>query len=75
MLNIKILIIKIVPCNLLTKKIKSKWKNLNLYSTYASTEMSTTFTECEFMQGGHHQPELIITEILDENENVVKEGE
>lgn len=61
--------------NLLTKKIKSKWKNLNLYSTYASTEMSTTFTECEFMQGGHHQPELIITEILDENENVVKEGE
>jgi len=61
--------------NLLTKKIKSKWKNLNLYSTYASTEMSTTFTECEFMQGGHHQPELIITEILDENENAVKEGE
>ncbi|MDO4881160.1 MAG: AMP-binding protein [Capnocytophaga sp.] len=61
--------------NLLAQKIISKWKNLKLYSTYASTEMSTTFTECEFMHGGHHQPELIITEILDENENLVKEGE
>ena len=52
--------------NLLTDKIMEKWPELRLYSTYASTEMSTTFTECEHQQGGHHHPELIITEVLDD---------
>lgn len=60
--------------NILSQKIKKKW-DIQLYSTYASTEMSTAFTECKFQQGGHHHPELIITEILDENENSVAEGE
>lgn len=60
--------------NILSQKIKEKW-NIELFSTYASTEMSTAFTECEYQQGGHHHPELIITEILDEEENPVKEGE
>jgi len=60
--------------NILSQKIKERW-NVQLFSTYASTEMSTAFTECEFQIGGHHHPELIITEILDENENPVKEGE
>ena len=52
--------------NLLTDKIMEKWPELRLYSTYASTEMSTTFTECDAQQGGHHPPELIITEVLDD---------
>lgn len=60
--------------NILSKKIKEKW-DIKLFSTYASTEMSTAFTECEFQIGGHHHPELIITEILDDEENPVKEGE
>ncbi|TDX84878.1 phenylacetate--CoA ligase family protein [Epilithonimonas xixisoli] len=60
--------------NILSQKIKERW-NIQLFSTYASTEMSTAFTECEFQIGSHHHPELIITEILDENENPVKEGE
>ncbi|MEY8761522.1 phenylacetate--CoA ligase family protein [Chryseobacterium tongliaoense] len=60
--------------NILSQKIKEKW-DIKLFSTYASTEMSTAFTECEFQIGGHHHPELIITEILDDNENPVKEGE
>nr|WP_051878149.1 AMP-binding protein [Chryseobacterium sp. FH1] len=60
--------------NILSQKIKERW-NIQLFSTYASTEMSTAFTECEFQIGGHHHPELIITEILDDNENPVKEGE
>ncbi|WP_300570808.1 AMP-binding protein [Flavobacterium sp.] len=60
--------------SLLAKKITEKWK-VNLFSTYASTEMSTAFTECEFFQGGHQHPELIITEVLDENNQPVKEGE
>ena len=60
--------------NILSQKIKEKW-NIKLFSTYASTEMSTAFTECEEQVGGHHHPELIITEILDDEGNPVKEGE
>jgi len=60
--------------NLLGQKIKEKW-DIELYSTYASTEMATTFTECSCGQGGHHHPELIITELLDELGHPVSEGE
>jgi len=60
--------------NVLSEKIKERW-NIELYSTYASTEMSTAFAECEYQQGGHHHPELIIAEILDENNEPVKNGE
>jgi len=54
----------------LARQIKEKW-DIHLYSTYASTEMSTAFTECKFGVGGHHHPELIIVEFLDENDNPV----
>lgn len=60
--------------NALGKKIASLW-NVDLFSTYASTEMGTAFTECEAKQGGHHHPELVIVELLDENNQVVAEGE
>ncbi|KQT22006.1 phenylacetate--CoA ligase [Chryseobacterium sp. Leaf404] len=60
--------------NILSQKIKEKW-NIELFSTYASTEMSTAFTECKFQVGGHHHPELIVAEILDENETPVEDGE
>jgi len=60
--------------NLLGQSIKEKW-DVELYSTYASTEMATTFTECEYGCGGHHHPELIICELIDDNGNVVPEGE
>lgn len=60
--------------NILSNKIKEKW-NIHLYSTYASTEMNTAFAECEYQQGGHHHPELIIVEILDDNDQPVKDGE
>lgn len=60
--------------NLLGKKIKEKW-DIDLYSTYASTEMGTSFCECSAGQGGHHHPELIICELLDEDNQPVKEGE
>lgn len=60
--------------NILANKIQEDW-NVELYSTYASTEMSTAFTECKEQRGGHHLPELIIVEVLDENNNIVKEGE
>jgi phenylacetate-CoA ligase len=60
--------------NNIASKITDKW-NLNLYSTYASTEMSTAFAECENQSGGHHHPDLIIVEIVDENGNQVADGE
>lgn len=60
--------------NILSKKITEKW-NIQLFSTYASTEMSTAFTECEYFKGGHHHPELIITEVLNDDNLPVKTGE
>jgi len=60
--------------NTLGKKIADKW-DLQLHSTYASSEMATAFTECEFFHGGHLQPELLITEIVDEKGEAVKKGE
>ncbi len=60
--------------NLLGKKIKEAW-DIQLYSTYASTEMQTAFTECEAGMGGHHQPDLVIVEILDEQDQPVRSGE
>lgn len=58
----------------LGQRIKEKW-DIELYSTYASTEMSAAFTECKAGKGGHHHPELVIVEFLDENNQPVGEGE
>lgn len=60
--------------NTLGRKIQEKW-DIKLYSTYASTEMGTAFTECEAGLGGHHHPEMIIVEFLDDNNRHVQEDE
>ena len=60
--------------NTLGTIIKSSW-NLELFSTYASSEMGTAFTECEAGTGGHHHPELVIVEFLDEKDQPVNPGE
>ncbi|MFC2100948.1 phenylacetate--CoA ligase family protein, partial [Bacteroidota bacterium] len=60
--------------NTLGRKIKDQW-DIKLYSTYASTEMGTAFTECTEGIGGHHHPEIIIVEFLDDKNQAVKEGE
>ena len=59
--------------NSLGQKIKDLW-DIELFSTYASTEMGTAFTECEFHKGNHSLPDLIFSEVLDENENPVEPG-
>ncbi|MDB5130108.1 phenylacetate--CoA ligase family protein [Mucilaginibacter sp.] len=56
--------------NILGKKITEAW-NIQLFSTYASTEMQTAFTECSEGKGGHYKPELLIVEVLDENNQPV----
>jgi phenylacetate-CoA ligase len=59
--------------NILGRKITEAW-DIKLYSTYASTEMQTAFTECGAGRGGHLQPELLIVELLDEQDNPVTPG-
>lgn len=61
--------------NTLGRRIHEKWESLELYSTYASTEMQSSFTECNQFHGGHLQPELIIVEFLDDHNVPVKAGE
>ncbi len=56
--------------NIIGQRIVESW-NIQLYGTYASTEMQTAFTECSHGVGGHHRPDLIIVELLDEQQNPV----
>jgi phenylacetate-CoA ligase len=58
----------------LAQKIKNQW-DIQLFSTYASTEMSTAFAECKHGRGGHQHPELIITEFIDDQGKEVAPGE
>ncbi len=61
--------------NLLGSKIHEKWPEVQLFATYSSTEMSATFSECQYGCGGHIHPELIIVEIVDDNNNPVPDGQ
>ena len=60
--------------NVLSQRIQAAW-NIKLYSTYASTEMQTAFTECGQGQGGHLQPDLLIVELLDDKNLPAAPGE
>lgn len=60
--------------SILANRILDKWP-LALFSTYASTEMGAAFTECEYHQGGHVIPELILTEVVDQENKPVSPGE
>lgn len=44
------------------------------FSTYASSEIVTTFCECDARQGGHLHPDLAIVEIVDENGTLLPSG-
>lgn len=61
--------------NLLGERIHQKWPEVQLFATYSSTEMSATFSECEYGLGGHVHPELIIVEIIGEDNLPVADGE
>ncbi len=58
----------------LANRIEELW-GADILSTYASTEISTTFAECPHKSGGHMRPELIVVEIIDENGNTLPDGE
>jgi phenylacetate-CoA ligase len=59
--------------NTIGKRIKEFW-DIDLFSTYASTEMQTAFTECPYGKGGHLHPELLIAEVVDEEGNQLPFG-
>ena len=61
--------------NILGEKIHSLWPELSLHSNYASTEMQSSFMECEAQCGAHHKPDLTIVEFLDDQNQSVGEGE
>jgi phenylacetate-CoA ligase len=60
--------------NALARRITQGW-DVRLHATYASTEKQTAFTECAHGAGGHHQPELLIFEILDESGQPLPAGQ
>ena len=58
----------------LGRKIAARWPSLELFSTYASTEMQSSFTECECHAGCHVPVDLAIVEFLDDDDNPVPAG-
>lgn len=60
--------------NILGKRIREEW-DVELYSTYASTEMGAAFTECEAQKGGHLNSDLLHLEVLKEDGTLAQNGE
>ncbi len=58
----------------LPRKLEEIW-DAKIFSTYATTELATTFCECEARQGGHLRPELMVVEIVDEQGQPLPPGE
>lgn len=54
--------------------INKHWP-LELYSTFGNSETAISFCECKHHIGCHEHSDLIISEILDDKGNAVKEGE
>lgn len=54
--------------------IRKHWP-LELYSTFGNTEAAISFCECKYHMGAHEHSDLIISEILDDDANTVKDGE
>ena len=61
--------------NTLGATITELWPELELFSTYASTEMQTSITECGHHCGGHVPADMLLVELLDEQNNPVPEGQ
>ena len=58
----------------LGRKLNEFWPNA-VHSTYASSEIVTSFTECSAFCGGHPPADLAVVEILDEEGRRVPDGE
>ena len=56
------------------RRLEELW-GAELFATYASTELATTFCECAARQGSHLRPELLVVEIVDEKQQPLPDGE
>jgi phenylacetate-CoA ligase len=57
----------------LGERLQNSW-GCRLFGTYASTEMATSFTDCDEGLGGHLHPDLMALEIVDEEGREVAAG-
>lgn len=46
-----------------------------IFSSYGATELETAFGECVAGRGGHIHPELMLVEIVDDENNILPDGE
>ncbi len=60
--------------NTLCRTTESLW-GADAFSLYFSTELSASIGECGVRNGCHLQPELVYTEIIDEEGNTLPDGE
>lgn len=58
----------------LGQQLEEAW-GAELYSSYAATEFETAFCECSASCGGHVHPELMIVEIVDDNGQILPDGQ
>jgi phenylacetate-CoA ligase len=58
----------------LGQKLEESW-NAQMFSSYGLTELQTAFCECQKSRGGHEHPEFILTEVVDENGNILPDGQ
>lgn len=58
----------------LGKDLEEAW-GASIYSTYAATELETSFCECQASCGGHIHPELALVEVVDEAGDILPTGE
>ena len=57
------------------RRLHDLFPHAQLFATYASTEIATSFAECEAHQGGHIPADLAYVEIVDDAGNVLPPGE
>lgn len=60
--------------NALSRLIESDFGDI-CYSTYGMTEAQVAFSECSLKQGMHSHPDFVIVEVIDDNGNVLPDGE
>lgn len=58
----------------LGKQLEDAW-GAKIYSSYGATEFETAFCECSFSCGGHVHPELMIVEIVDNDGELLPDGQ
>lgn len=64
---------KDMELNSIATSVQELW-GVNVFSSYASTELSVSYCECSARQGGHSHPELVYTEIVDDQGKPLPDG-